>query len=166
MDFGTAALDEIEILMSAADFISSASISAAVRSALFCKTIFVVLPIAKAVSRNSTRLGCGSRFRLSAAASVVGTSMETSSRARVIDIFVTAFYHSESRFGRGRFLQTGSRHSECGSFHFVSIKHLHRYLSEFQYRFNNRKNADLFSTILRRMTNTVEMPYKQLTSEA
>jgi hypothetical protein len=53
-----------------------------------------------------------------------------------------------------------------GSFHFVSIKHLHRYLSEFEYRFNNRKNADLFSTVLRRMTNTPEMPYKQLISEA
>jgi hypothetical protein len=52
-----------------------------------------------------------------------------------------------------------------GSFHFVSIKHLHRYLSEFEYRFNNRKNADLFSTVLRRMVNTIEMPYKQLTSE-
>ena len=31
-----------------------------------------------------------------------------------------------------------------GSFHKVSAKHLPRYLSEFTYRFNNRKDADLF----------------------
>ena len=35
-----------------------------------------------------------------------------------------------------------------GSFHRVSIKHLHRYLSEFEYRFNARKEADRFTMTL------------------
>ena len=38
-----------------------------------------------------------------------------------------------------------------GSFHRVSIKHLHRYLSEFEFRFNVRKAEDRFSETLRRM---------------
>jgi transposase-like protein len=38
-----------------------------------------------------------------------------------------------------------------GSFHRVSIKHLHRYLSEFEYRFNERKAEDRFSMTLKRM---------------
>src|SRR6185437_5931030 len=33
-----------------------------------------------------------------------------------------------------------------GSFHRISIKHLHRYLSEFEFRFNVRKDTDRFST--------------------
>jgi hypothetical protein len=32
---------------------------------------------------------------------------------RVINIFVNAFYHSERKFGRTRFLKTGFCHSEC-----------------------------------------------------
>jgi hypothetical protein len=38
-----------------------------------------------------------------------------------------------------------------GSFHIVSIKHLHRYLSEFEYRFNERKNKDKFRKTMHRM---------------
>jgi transposase-like protein len=38
-----------------------------------------------------------------------------------------------------------------GSFHVVSIKHLHRYLSEFETRFNARKSEDRFEPTLRRM---------------
>ena len=38
-----------------------------------------------------------------------------------------------------------------GSFHHISIEHLHRYLSEFEYRFNERKNADRFNKTLARM---------------
>jgi hypothetical protein len=53
-----------------------------------------------------------------------------------------------------------------GSYHRVSIEHLHRYLSEFEYRFNGRKEADLFSQTLQRMMNTIQMPYKQLISKA
>ena len=52
-----------------------------------------------------------------------------------------------------------------GSFHFVSIKHLHRYLSEFEHRFNGRKDPELFQRTLRQMLQTIPMEYKQLTAE-
>jgi hypothetical protein len=52
-----------------------------------------------------------------------------------------------------------------GSFHRVSIKHLHRYLSEFEYRFNARKENAKFERVLNRMLNTDTMQYKQLISD-
>ena len=38
-----------------------------------------------------------------------------------------------------------------GSFHRVSIKHLHRYLTEFEYRFNERRNAERFELTVAEM---------------
>jgi transposase-like protein len=52
-----------------------------------------------------------------------------------------------------------------GSFHQVSIKHLHRYLSEFEFRFNNRQDESLFTRTIQRMAGTGTMPYKQLTAK-
>jgi transposase-like protein len=52
-----------------------------------------------------------------------------------------------------------------GSFHKVSIKHLHRYLSEFEYRFNARHNADRFTKTLAKMAATPIMPYRELVAE-
>ena len=52
-----------------------------------------------------------------------------------------------------------------GSFHRVTIKHLHRYLSEFEYRFNNRKNPEMFADTVRRMTKSGALQYKALTAE-
>ncbi|MGB9233863.1 MAG: IS1595 family transposase [Terriglobales bacterium] len=49
-----------------------------------------------------------------------------------------------------------------GSFHKISGKHLHRYLSEFEYRFNGRDDADLFGQTVARMVNTPGMEYKEL----
>jgi hypothetical protein len=49
-----------------------------------------------------------------------------------------------------------------GSFHRVSTKHLHRYLSEFEYRFNARKAADRFNMTLSEMMKTTPMPYAAL----
>ncbi|MFZ0270925.1 MAG: IS1595 family transposase [Acidobacteriaceae bacterium] len=49
-----------------------------------------------------------------------------------------------------------------GSFHRVSIKHLHRYLSEFEFRWNIRKDEDRFTTTLRRMAGIAPMPYVEL----
>ena len=49
-----------------------------------------------------------------------------------------------------------------GSFHKISIKHLHRYLSEFETRFNERENPDRFSTLIGRMCRTKTMPYQSL----
>jgi transposase-like protein len=53
-----------------------------------------------------------------------------------------------------------------GSFHRVSIKHLHRYLAEFENRFNMRNAADRFEQTVRRMLTTEQMEYKQLTADS
>jgi transposase-like protein len=55
-----------------------------------------------------------------------------------------------------------------GSFHRVSIKHLPRYLSEFEYRFNRRERKgepkpDIFGETLRRMAKAQPMPFAALT---
>lgn len=54
-----------------------------------------------------------------------------------------------------------------GSFHKVSIKHLNRYLSEFEYRFNRRnEKADVFTETIRRLAGfTKPLPFAALTSE-
>lgn len=49
-----------------------------------------------------------------------------------------------------------------GSFHKVSIKHLHRYLSEFEMRFNERENPEKFELLVGRMCQTETMPLRQL----
>jgi transposase-like protein len=51
-----------------------------------------------------------------------------------------------------------------GSFHQVSRKHLDRYLEEFEFRFNNRKNAYLFRDTLTRMVQAEALPYHKLTA--
>jgi transposase-like protein/predicted RNA-binding Zn-ribbon protein involved in translation (DUF1610 family) len=53
-----------------------------------------------------------------------------------------------------------------GSFHKVSIKHLHRYLSEFEYRFNRRAIDDRFEETLYRLTQGEAMPYRKLISKS
>lgn len=52
-----------------------------------------------------------------------------------------------------------------GSYHRVSIKHLHRYLSEFETRFNARKADDRFNPTLRRMIGVDPMPYAELVAD-
>jgi transposase-like protein/uncharacterized protein YlaI len=50
-----------------------------------------------------------------------------------------------------------------GSFHSVSGKHLHRYLSEFEYRFNRRENQEsLFGKTVANMVKMQPMEYKNL----
>jgi transposase-like protein len=51
-----------------------------------------------------------------------------------------------------------------GSFHQVSVKHLDRYLDEFEFRYNNRKNPHLFSDTLVRLTKGSALPYEKLTA--
>lgn len=53
-----------------------------------------------------------------------------------------------------------------GSFHKVSIKHLHRYLTEFEYRFNRRDIATIFEDTVRRLTGFTGLPYKQLVADS
>lgn len=52
-----------------------------------------------------------------------------------------------------------------GAFHKVSLKHLQRYLDEFSFRFNNRKDANLFGMTVRRMALAGNITYAQLTDE-
>jgi len=51
-----------------------------------------------------------------------------------------------------------------GSFHRVSIKHLHRYLAEFEYRFNQRKTQDRFTMTVAAMLKGQPLPMKELTA--
>jgi hypothetical protein len=44
----------------------------------------------------------------------------------------------------------------------VPIEHLHRYLAEFEYRFNERKNAEGFEKTLGWMAGFAPMPYAEL----
>jgi hypothetical protein len=52
-----------------------------------------------------------------------------------------------------------------GSYHQVSVKHLERYMAEFDYRFNNRKDVDIFAKTIGRMCIVGPMQYKQLTAD-
>ena len=49
-----------------------------------------------------------------------------------------------------------------GSFHQISVKHLHRYLSEFQFRWNNRKAQDIFALVTAALVIGSAFPYKEL----
>jgi transposase-like protein len=49
-----------------------------------------------------------------------------------------------------------------GNFHQVSHKHLDRYLAEFEYRFNNRKNPDLFGKVAQNALDRKPLTYKAL----
>jgi transposase-like protein len=52
-----------------------------------------------------------------------------------------------------------------GSFHRVSITHLHRYLSEFETRFNERQNGQRFEDMVSRTAQTSPLPYQKLIEE-
>jgi transposase-like protein len=52
-----------------------------------------------------------------------------------------------------------------GNFHKVSIKHLQRYLDEFSYRFNRRKDDGAFMETVRRLAGFAPLPFAVLTSE-
>ena len=54
------------------------------------------------------------------------------------------------------------KRSIIGAFHKMSSKHLDRYLEEFEWRFNNRKNPHIFMDTLRRIVQTDPMTYREL----
>ena len=58
------------------------------------------------------------------------------------------------------------KHSINGAFHKMSAKHMDRYLSELEWRFNNRKNPRIFMDTLRRIVRTPHMTYRQLVDKA
>jgi transposase-like protein len=49
-----------------------------------------------------------------------------------------------------------------GSFHSISAKHLHRYLSEFNHRFNRRKMPERFTDLVARSGRTGPLTYREL----
>jgi len=57
------------------------------------------------------------------------------------------------------------KRSILGSYHQISVKHLDRYLDEFEFRFNNRHNPYLFRDTLLRLLATPNIEYKKLTKE-
>ena len=51
-----------------------------------------------------------------------------------------------------------------GSFHQISVKHLHRYIDEFQFRFNNREEEEeIFAMVVMNLVLRAGIQYKTLT---
>jgi transposase-like protein len=79
--------------------------------------------------------------------------------------------HSNREYVRGDVTTNGIegafglfKRGVVGSFHQISHKHLDRYLDEFEFRYNNRKNPYLFRDTLTRLVQGAAMPYEQLTA--
>jgi transposase-like protein/DNA-directed RNA polymerase subunit RPC12/RpoP len=51
-----------------------------------------------------------------------------------------------------------------GQFHQISVKHLGRYLAEFQFRFNNRDTEDMFALVMLNLVIGSALEYKRLIS--
>jgi hypothetical protein len=51
-----------------------------------------------------------------------------------------------------------------GSFHQVSVKHLSRYLGEFQFRFNNRDDENMFAAVVVAIVIKSGVRYADLTA--
>ena len=49
-----------------------------------------------------------------------------------------------------------------GSFHQISVKHLHRYLSEFQFKWNHRKAQNIFALVVGALVIGAALPYEKL----
>ena len=58
------------------------------------------------------------------------------------------------------------KRSIVGAFHKMSVKHLDKYLDEFEWRFNNRNNPHIFIDALKRIVSTDALTYKELTKAA
>ena len=52
-----------------------------------------------------------------------------------------------------------------GQYHKLSAKHLQRYLTEFEYRFNRRDDADVFIETVRRLCGFKPLRFAELTSD-
>ena len=48
----------------------------------------------------------------------------------------------------------------------MSIKHLHRYMSEFQFRFNSREDQEIFAAVVLNLVIEDALRYKALTSSS
>jgi transposase-like protein len=52
-----------------------------------------------------------------------------------------------------------------GSYHQISVKHLHRYLSEFQFKWNHRKHQDIFLLVIAALVIGSHLKYDDLIAE-
>jgi len=68
------------------------------------------------------------------------------------DIYTNTVESAFSLFKRGL----------VGSFHSVSSKHLERYLAEFEYRFNRRRQPDIFEQTVGKLAGAQPLQYSQL----
>ncbi len=57
------------------------------------------------------------------------------------------------------------KHGIVGSWHKISAKHLAAYLDEMTFRFNRRKNPDLFIDTLRHMITAPVLTFQKLTAD-
>jgi len=80
--------------------------------------------------------------------------------------------HSKGEYARGdvhtNYIESAFsllRRGIMGSWHRISAKHLAAYLEEMEFRFNRRKNSDLFLDTLRHMISSPVLPFKRLTKE-
>jgi hypothetical protein len=79
--------------------------------------------------------------------------------------------HTEKEYVRGN-IHTNTidgywslfKRGVIGSYHKVSIKHLGRYLDEFNYRYNHRDSIDLFASTLAALLAGIALQYKILTA--
>lgn len=72
--------------------------------------------------------------------------------------WVSGGVHTDTIDGYWSLLQRGV----IGSLHQISIKQLHRYLSEFQFRWNNREAQDMFLLVIAALMIGFALPYKEL----
>lgn len=56
------------------------------------------------------------------------------------------------------------KRSIIGNFHQVSVKHLNRYCTEAQFKFNNRRNPSIFGDTLRAVVTKPALPFAKLTA--
>jgi hypothetical protein len=49
-----------------------------------------------------------------------------------------------------------------GTYHQISVKHLHRYLSEFQFKWNHRKAQDIFVLVIAALVIGSRLKYDDL----
>ena len=79
--------------------------------------------------------------------------------------------HSEEEWVRGD-VHTNSiegvwslfKRSIIGAFHKMSVKHMDKYIEELEWRYNNKNNPHIFLDTLKRIVNTENLTYKELTA--
>jgi transposase-like protein len=81
--------------------------------------------------------------------------------------------HSRGEYVRGKIHSNGIenfwslfKRGVIGSYHQVSVKHLHRYLNEFSFRFNNREDENIFAMIVLNLVAGQALRYDTLTAQA